>query len=139
MSALKRVWDGHVPLVLSYDIVCQWEKNLLERMEEERFPKHLIVNLPGELVRVVIPKYHFNGHKEENHNRYSLNLVPGVGRTDGEEIERNWGRHNATAASTREMGPGSRHDTLEDHFGWNNHRKTVGFGTHPRLLCRINY
>lgn len=97
-------------------------------MHEEHFPEHLRVPIDTKDVRTVIPKYHFNGHKEEDHNRYSLNLVIGVGRTDGEEIERNWFRHNATAASTREMGPGSRHDTLEDHFGWSNHVKSTSLG-----------
>lgn len=51
-----------------------------------------------------------------------------MGRTDGEEIEQNWARHDGTAGSTREMGPGSRHDTLEDHFGWANWQKVVKIG-----------
>lgn len=54
--------------------------------------------------------------------------MPGVGRTDGEEIERSWARHSGTASSTREMGPGSRHDTLEDHFGWSNWMKYSSMG-----------
>ncbi|GJE99776.1 CxC2 domain-containing protein [Phanerochaete sordida] len=131
MSALK-CHGPHAGLMFSYDIACQWEINLRRRIAEDKFPAHLKLELPvGRDLRFVIPKYHFWGHTGEDHNKYSLNLVPGVGRTDGEEVERNWWRHDATAASTREMGPGSRHDTLEDHFHWSNFTKIVSLG---RLL-----
>lgn len=129
MSALRLVWDQLLPLLLSYDIMCQWIINLFERLAREDFPSHLRINIPQGDIKYAIPKYHFNGHGQLNHSQYSLNLKPGSGRMDGEEIERTWGRNNATAASTREMGPGSRHDTLEDHFGWHNFRKMVGLGT----------
>lgn len=128
-SAIKILWPlVLLPLLLSYDIICQWVKNLLERFNDDDFPARLRVPIPTADVQYVIPKYHFNGHKEDNHSRYSLNFKRGVGRTDGEEIERNWFRHNSTATSTREMGPGSRHDTLDDHFGWNNHLKMIKLG-----------
>ncbi|KAJ3535047.1 hypothetical protein NM688_g7034 [Phlebia brevispora] len=71
-------------------------------------------------MKFVIPKYHFRAHKEKDHNKYSLNYVPGSGRVCGEQPECNWPKHEETAASTREMGPGSRHDTLEDHFAYAN-------------------
>lgn len=129
MSAAKLIWNYILPLLFSYDIVCQWFINIFSRLAGADFPSHLDVGLPKGRIQWAIPKYHFNGHEEKDHNRFSLNLMPGVGRTDGEEIERTWGRHNATAASTREMGPGSRHDTLEDHFGWSNFRKVVGLST----------
>ncbi|KAG1846540.1 hypothetical protein F4604DRAFT_1688355 [Suillus subluteus] len=41
----------------------------------------------------------------------------GMARTDGEAIERGWSNMNPVATSTREMGPGSRRDILDDHFG----------------------
>ncbi|KAF7792933.1 hypothetical protein EIP86_004036 [Pleurotus ostreatoroseus] len=115
------------PLVLSYDIACQWAKYLRERLRE--FPDHLRISLPCGEVRYAIPKYHYRAHKEVDHSQYSLNLMPGVGLSDGEEIERNWPRHDGTQASIREMGPGSRHDTLEDHFGWANWTKLVTLGS----------
>lgn len=131
-SVAKLLWVQALlpllPLLLSYDIICQWVKNVMERFSSDTFPDRLRVPIPTTKVQYLVPKYHFNGHKEENHNRYSFNLVRGVGRTDGEEIERTWFRHNAIATSTREMGPGSRHDTLDDHFGWNNFLKTIKLG-----------
>ncbi|KAI0070519.1 hypothetical protein K474DRAFT_1713270 [Panus rudis PR-1116 ss-1] len=112
--------------ILSYDIMCQWLKNFFQRMKT--LPPHLQVEIPKGDMRYAIPKYHLNAHREEDHNRYSLNLIPGAARMDGEEIERNWSRHDGAATSTREMGPGSRHDTLEDYFGFANWRKYVGLG-----------
>jgi hypothetical protein len=60
--------------------------------------------------------------------KYSFNLTPGVGRTDGEAPERAWSAANAIATSTREMGPGSRRDTLDDHFCDYNWWKIAAFG-----------
>ena len=119
----------HADTMLSYDIVCQWMIHLRQRVTADNFPSHIRIDLPtGRELRFAIPKYHFWGHKGDNNNKFSLNYAQGVGRTDGEEVERNWWRHNAIASSTREMGPGSRHDTLEDHFAWSNFLKTIGLG-----------
>ena len=125
MSALGHL-PSFLPKVISYDIMCQWLRHLLERVA--RLPSHLQIELPEGEVRYAIPKYHFNGHKEANHNQYSLNFMKGVGRTDGEEIERGWSRFDGVAASTREMGPGSREETLEDHFEFNNIEKYITLG-----------
>ncbi|KAG6904713.1 hypothetical protein DXG01_007735, partial [Tephrocybe rancida] len=44
-------------------------------------------------------------------------------RTDGKAPEHGWAAINNVANSTKEMGPGSRCDTLDDHFGDYNWRK----------------
>ena len=74
------------------------------------------------------PKFHLPAHKADCHSRYSFNYTPGVGRTDGEGVERNWSWLNGAAASTSQMGPGSRNDTLDDLMGFSNHRKVTNFG-----------
>ncbi|KIP01514.1 hypothetical protein PHLGIDRAFT_80473 [Phlebiopsis gigantea 11061_1 CR5-6] len=130
--------EKYPPLVLSYDIACQWSIHLRERLAA--FPAHLRIDLPsdGPNLRYAIPKYHFNAHKNKDHNKYSLNFLK-VGRTDGEEVERNWAHHNQTAGSTREMGPGSRQGTLEDHFGYANWRKFADLSlwlAQQRWKCR---
>ncbi|KIK74265.1 hypothetical protein PAXRUDRAFT_29183 [Paxillus rubicundulus Ve08.2h10] len=51
---------------------------------------------------------------------FSFNFLPGIGRTDGKAPECGWANINPTALSTKEMRPGARRDTLDDHFGhWN--------------------
>ncbi|KAG6848447.1 hypothetical protein H0H93_016880 [Arthromyces matolae] len=103
-------------LLICYDIMCQWVKNLFLRMKgwpsDLRLDQNAVI-IPG------IPKLHEPAHKE-GHDDLSMNHILGAGLTDGECQERIWAGHNALGNSTKTMGPGSRHDVLDDHFGrWN--------------------
>lgn len=126
-------------LVLSYDIICQWYKNLQERMHllpDEIVPIHDI----QELV-FLIPKFHLPAHIDFCNRTYSFNLSRWVGRSDGEAPERGWARINNVAKSTAEMGPGTRRDTIDDHFNDGNWKKTSSLGGFPNLsslFCRID-
>ncbi|KAG2148141.1 uncharacterized protein EDB93DRAFT_1250199 [Suillus bovinus] len=51
-----------------------------------------------------------------------------MARMDGEASEHGWSNINPVATSTREMGPGLRHDILDDHFGDWNWQKVSNFG-----------
>ncbi|KAG1789262.1 uncharacterized protein HD556DRAFT_1433768 [Suillus plorans] len=115
-------------VVISYDIACQWKLNLMKRMNE--LPEHLRMPAAVALVAFMfgIPKFHCPAHEEKCAIPHSLNLMPGVGRTDGEGIERNWAEMNCVANSTKEMGTGYQHDVLDDHFGHHNWRKYAGLG-----------
>ncbi|KAF7309126.1 CxC2 domain-containing protein [Mycena kentingensis (nom. inval.)] len=65
----------------------------------------------------------------------SLSYTRGVGRTDGEGIERTWAILNTMSYATKEMAQGNRHDTLEDKVDHINFEKNVGQGTTlPRKL-----
>ena len=126
-SALKNY--GIIPdTILSYNIVCFWEKHLLQRLLT--IPDHIKFELPAGVgpLRYAIPKYHFRAHKEEGHNKYSFNYMKGVGRVCGEQIERTWPKHSEVAGSTGAMGPGSREDTLSDHLGYTNWCIMTGLG-----------
>ncbi|KAG6914738.1 hypothetical protein DXG01_015688 [Tephrocybe rancida] len=106
-------------IMVSYNIVCQWSVNLWERMRTYRH--ELFTDENGKKAfRFLIPKFHLPGHILKCQTIYSFNYNHNVGRTDGEGIERGWSNINPVATSTREMGPGHRRDTLDDHFGdWN--------------------
>jgi hypothetical protein len=49
----------------------------------------------------------------------------GAGRTHGETVKQNWEFTNGAATSTKMMGVGTRHATLEDLFGYHNWRRLV--------------
>ncbi|KAK7043812.1 hypothetical protein VNI00_008424 [Paramarasmius palmivorus] len=102
----------HIPilliLLLSYDIMCQWSKKLV--------------------LKLAIPKLHILGHLLKCQERFSLLYTEGAGETDEEGIERLWEILGVIATSIKEMGPGSHHDTLEDHCSDWNWLKTVGLG-----------
>jgi Kyakuja-Dileera-Zisupton transposase len=115
-------------LVITYDIVCQWFRNLRKR--NLQFPEWM--RLPDrifDITRFAIPKFHIYGHGKTCQTRFSLNFLKFMGRTDGEGIERWWSHINPVSMSTKEMGPGSRHDTIDDHAAAWNWQKIVGFGT----------
>lgn len=121
--------------ILSYDIVCQWNKNLWEHMKT--YPHSIQLNRHSELVVVfLVPKFHLPAHIEKCQREFSFNLTRGVGRTDGEAPERGWADSNRLSNSTKEMGPGSRHDTLDDHFGDWNYKKVIGLGKYTDIIVR---
>ena len=119
-------------IVASYDIACQWRKNFYSRMQAA-FPASWSINSSAVDIRFLIPKFHLPAHMEKCHRDYSFNYVPHVGRTDGEAPERGWANINKLAYSTREMGPGSRQDTIEDHLGDWNWKKVVAMGASYRF------
>ncbi|KAJ7722771.1 hypothetical protein B0H14DRAFT_3098400 [Mycena olivaceomarginata] len=119
--------DDIVQLFISYDIVCQWYKNIWRRLASYH-PK--LCERGGRRFYVwLIPKFHLPAHIEACNIRFSFNLTPFVGQTDGEAPERGWANANPLANSTKEMGPGARRDALDDHFNDWNHKKIVGLGT----------
>ncbi|KAF8125287.1 hypothetical protein EV363DRAFT_1402521 [Boletus edulis] len=117
----------------SYDIACQWSKHLWERMET--LPPSLRFEHGNDRVDFAVPKFHLPAHKETCQLNYSFNFIPWVGRTDGEAPERGWANINPVASSTKEMGSGSRRDTLDDFFGDWNWKKTTGL--HDALLTKL--
>jgi hypothetical protein len=123
-------------LILSYDIVCQWNKNLWARMKT--YPHLIQLNRHSELVVVfLVPKFHIPAHIEKCQKQFSFNLTLHVGRTDGEAPERGWAHSNPLSSSTKEMGPGSRRDTLDDHFNDWNYKKTIGLGKSVDVICLL--
>jgi hypothetical protein len=113
-------------LVISYDIACQWSKNIWKRMAE--MPECLQFDHKSREITFLVPKFHLPAHILACHIAYSFNLTPNVGRTDGEGVERGWANINPLATSTKEMGPGSRRDAIDDHFSDANWKKFVGLG-----------
>lgn len=111
-------------VVVSYDIACQWSINFRERMNEIDATLNDLYDFT-----YLVPKFHLPAHVLACRSKFSFNYTRGVGRTDGEGVERRWADSNELAPSTREMGPGSRLDTLDAHFGDSNWRKIVGLGT----------
>lgn len=114
-------------LVLSYDIACQWYKNIKDRMFKV-IPRELWMDRIVEEITYLVPKFHLPAHVTDCQLNFSFNYTKHVGRTDGEAPERGWSRTNQLATSTREMGPGFRRDTLDDHFNDWNWKKITALG-----------
>ncbi|KAH6897792.1 hypothetical protein BKA70DRAFT_1116038 [Coprinopsis sp. MPI-PUGE-AT-0042] len=110
-------------IVITYDIACQWSKNLYSRMAT--LPENL---RKGDDVKITaaIPSWHINAHGSDCQVNFALGYREGNGRTCGDEIEGTWDHTNSLGTSVREMAPGARHETLNDHFSGYNFHKIVG-------------
>ncbi|KAG1898676.1 uncharacterized protein F5891DRAFT_1190447 [Suillus fuscotomentosus] len=120
-------------LNISYDIACQWSKHLWTRMSA--FPHQYHIKHDQKSITFLIPKFHLPAHVAKCQSNFSFNFIKGVGRTDGEAPERGWADINPIATSTRKMGPGSRRNTLDDHFNDWNWKKICAMG----LIFRRKY
>jgi hypothetical protein len=113
-------------LTISYDISCQWKLNLPDRLSH--LPPHMQQDLNAKVVQFGLPVWHAESHtpncRDNNHLRYRR----GVGKTDGEGIERLWAVLNPAALATKEMGLGNRADVLDDRIDNHNFIKNMTLG-----------
>ncbi|KAJ6463650.1 hypothetical protein C8R47DRAFT_992586 [Mycena vitilis] len=120
-------------LAISYDIACQWQINLPGRLAA--MPEQMRLNLAVITLLFGLPVWHAAAHEKSCQVQNSLTYVDGVGRTDGEGIERTWSHLNPLAWATKEMRVGARHDAMEDKIDHLNFEKNIGQETTlPRKL-----
>ncbi|KAF8889255.1 hypothetical protein BD779DRAFT_1671827 [Infundibulicybe gibba] len=125
-----------IDIVVSYDIACQWSVKLWDRMKT--YPHRLQVDSTGrKTFYFLIPKFHLPAHVMACQFTFSFNYNQYVGRTDGEAPEHGWSHNNPIASSVKEMGPGSRRDTMDDHFGDWNWKKTSLMGKYYTLCLKV--
>lgn len=113
-------------LFLSYDIMCQWIVNLWSRIPS--LPEAIRPKFPPEALVGKIPQFHLKAHGRKCYSRYLLRFTRGVGRVEGEAPERGWSTLGRAATQTKEMGPGARHNVLDDICGFSNWRKVADSG-----------
>ncbi|KAJ7036101.1 hypothetical protein C8F04DRAFT_954156, partial [Mycena alexandri] len=110
-------------VVVSYDIACQYGKHFWERVQ--KLPESMRLRIAEENLWWKVPNFHLPPHKWPCHSPYSFHYMYGAGMSHGEGVEQNWSFSNGAAASTKLMGPGSRHATLEDIFGFHNYDRQL--------------
>ncbi|KAJ7446844.1 hypothetical protein B0H11DRAFT_1745358, partial [Mycena galericulata] len=113
-------------LTISYDIACQWKKNLIDRMK--KLPKSIQIPLETITWQCALPVWHAGSHESDCQNANSLSFKPGVGKSDGEGVERTWSVLNPASYHTKDMNRGNREDTLNDKVDNHNFLKNIGQG-----------
>ncbi|KAK6992838.1 CxC2 domain-containing protein [Favolaschia claudopus] len=113
-------------LTISYDIGCQWKINFLQRMKQ--FPPEMCLPVDDMNMQFGLPVWHAASHNEDCQTQNSLSFRPGVGRSDGEGIERTWSGLNPAAFSTKDAGIGVRADAMEGKIDNHNHLKNLSQG-----------
>ncbi|KAJ7870752.1 hypothetical protein B0H14DRAFT_3439844 [Mycena olivaceomarginata] len=108
-----------------HEIVCKNGVGDLQAGEKYGNMDYILAHY---FVKFVIPKLHILGHLKFCQDFFSLLYTLGSVQADMEGIERIWSSSGLMGASTREMGPGSRQDTLDDFWHYWNWNKVVGMG-----------
>ncbi|KAF7288624.1 CxC2 domain-containing protein [Mycena indigotica] len=126
LSALQG--EGVESLAISYDIGCQWSVHLPERATRLKDSGVMDNDLSGFKMQFALPVWHAAAHEIACRTANSLSYRVGVGKTDGEGIERTWSTLNPIGWSTKEMGEGARQDAIEDRLDHINFEKNRGQG-----------
>ncbi|KAI0690347.1 hypothetical protein C8T65DRAFT_588017, partial [Cerioporus squamosus] len=105
---------------VSYDIACSYSVRVVTR-----WTKYGYDTFSNRVIMWSIPMFHLNAHRERCRSVFSPYLLPHSGRLNGEGVERRWAMANGYAPSTKEMGPGSCSDLLDDVFGDQNWAKVT--------------
>ncbi|KAK0475993.1 hypothetical protein EDD18DRAFT_1115660 [Armillaria luteobubalina] len=113
-------------VVIAYDIGCQWGKNLWKRINV--YGPDLTPPQKQKDIVILVPKFHLPAHIVECQEEFSFAFELFIGETDGEATEQTWAILNPVASSMREMGLGSRQDTLDDHWSDHNWQKNARNG-----------
>ncbi|ESK83397.1 hypothetical protein Moror_15625 [Moniliophthora roreri MCA 2997] len=113
-------------LLISYDIACQWFKHFYARMRA----------LPSDLhipdftnIQFKVPKFHLPVHVPSCYAPFSFNFTKGIGKVDGEGIERQWSLLNPISCSLSMMTAGGRFDTLDNFCNYLNWKKTISLAS----------
>ncbi|KAF7315023.1 CxC2 domain-containing protein [Mycena indigotica] len=120
----------------AYDIVCQWMINFFKRLAKIREGSDtttLTTDFDDLEVVFGVPVWHAGAHDLQCRAHLALAYLLGMGKTDGEAMERIWASLNPASWATKEMGEGGRHDVLEDKVDHLNFEKNLGLG---RALSR---
>ena len=106
-------------IVVTYDIACQWGKEVRQRLEEYESTKDITLRSLSSL-RFAVPKFHLIGHGKSCHLNYNLAFMRGVGMTHSESVETIWSHSTSLALWSQENGPQAHHTLLDAHWsGWN--------------------
>jgi hypothetical protein len=119
-----KTMKGMSRTLLVYDIMCQWYRNFLKRVQESPYLRVP----PGMKIYRGIGDFHVKGHIHECFPRYGLVFVEGAGVIDGEVVETLWSVMNKVSPSTRSATLAHRTEVLDDHMNNSNWKKLIAMG-----------
>ena len=119
-----RIEVDDVDEVATYDIACEYFIHL-----EERFEAHFPDLVPLiKRMRWGVPALHVQGHQESCTYLFGTAYMECVGHFHGETAEQYWPEANQLGPHVRQMNNGHRQDTMINHHGDWNYKKTMQMG-----------
>ncbi|KAJ7601706.1 hypothetical protein DFH06DRAFT_1352163 [Mycena polygramma] len=92
-----------------------------------KLPEHLRLDFVNNIrLQCGLPVWHAKAHEKDCADKFSLGFLHGVGRSDGEGVERLWADLNPSSYNTKDMSVGNRADTVEDKIDSHNYLKNLG-------------
>ena len=129
-TLLPSIAQGVTRVLMSYDIGCQWDKKLQDRISQ--YSASTTFDLSTlDYWRVVVPKFHLSGHGQKCQLGYNINFTKGAARMCGEGIESGWSQSGNMVIWSRENGPNARRAILDSHWGECNWQKLLGLRMSP--------
>ncbi|KIJ04810.1 hypothetical protein PAXINDRAFT_52030, partial [Paxillus involutus ATCC 200175] len=104
--------EGMLRAAVIYDIACQFNVHFGARVSRSDYLKF------SDTIQIIwgIGLFHIHGHQDVCLSRYSPDLIPGIGKVDGEVLETLWSQLNEICGSTRSMTAAHRQEVLNDHM-----------------------
>jgi hypothetical protein len=116
--------NGIMDVMLIYDIMCQYHRNLTRRVDQSPY-----LEIPDGLhISKAIGLFHIHGHQDECFPRFAPTFIKGAGQVDGEILETLWAVLNDISPSTRTATLAHRTEILDDHMNDSNWKKLVRIG-----------
>ncbi|KAG1738081.1 uncharacterized protein EDB91DRAFT_1249377 [Suillus paluster] len=122
--ALSHNTDGLCQALTFYDVNCQYNKHLQQRVDES-----LHLSLPSGMDIILgIGLWHVHGHQDKCYVRYTSNFIPGTARIDGEIMETLWVPLNIISPSAWGMSTPHRQECLDYQMNNCNYMKMIQMG-----------
>ncbi|KIJ08742.1 hypothetical protein PAXINDRAFT_18134 [Paxillus involutus ATCC 200175] len=113
--------EGMPRAAIIYDIACQFNVHFGARVLRSDYLKF------SDTIQIIwgIRLFHIHGHQDVCLSRYSPDLIPGIGKVDGEVLETLWSQLNEICGSTCSMTAAHRREVLNDHMLDSNRKKML--------------
>ncbi|KIK90375.1 hypothetical protein PAXRUDRAFT_87276, partial [Paxillus rubicundulus Ve08.2h10] len=116
--------EGLPRAAIIYDIACQLSIHFGAWVLTSNYLKFSIS------IQIVwgIGLFHIHGHQDVCLSRYSPDLIPGIGKVDGDVLENLWSQLNEICGLTCSMTAAHHREVLNDHMLDTNRKKMLDIG-----------
>jgi len=115
--------------ILSCDRACSLSVNFVKRVKTEFADNSGLHDIAANL-EWAIPKMHIHGHTENCQYKFHLAFTDGVGRTDGESVERGWVEMKLVGVISKDASPATRGDIINCEHNWSNWVRSIHLREH---------
>jgi hypothetical protein len=122
-----------MPVVVTYDIACQYSKNFWKHAQG--LPLDIYPKFSSDQLEFFVGILHVINHVSACQGKWSGRYRKGNANTPGDNIEHGWPSLNIIAYSARRMTEGGRIDLLNSALGSWNFDKLTRIGNAHSLLC----